>query len=358
MQRCPSSAIALSRDDEGFLYPMADATICNDCGLCERVCPYINQDEPRRPLEVYAAINPVENIRRASSSGGVFTVIAEKVITDGGVVFGAMFNDQWAVEHGCIDCIEDLHKLRGSKYVQSRIGTAFQQVEVLLKLGRTVLFSGTSCQVAGLKKYLRKDYDKLLTVDVVCHGVPSPQLWKDYLASLETVAPIQGVNMKDKSEGWMSYKITITGEKDTLSERALVNKYMMAFSQNLSLRPSCYQCPSKSGKSGSDITLGDYWGVEKLVSKMYDNKGTSFVCANTPKGLSMLVELPLNMEKADYNVSIPYNACIVKSTAEPPLRAAFWAQYKRNQVKALDALNPNRANIIRRAMRWIERRIK
>lgn len=358
VQRCLKHCIAFAPDEEGFLYPQVDEQNCIDCGLCEQVCPVINQGEPKKPLNVYAAINPDETIRRKSSSGGVFTAIAEKVIAERGVVFGATYNDNWEVEHCYIEHKEDIEKLRGSKYVQSRIGTAYQEVENFLKEGRKVLFSGTSCQVAGLKKFLRKDYDGLLTVDVVCHGVPSPTLWKDYLSTLEDLTLIEGLNMKDKSEGWIQYKITIKGADRTISERAAFNKYLKAFSQNLSLRPSCYQCPAKEGKSGSDIMLADYWGVEKLLPKMYDNKGTSFVCANTPKGQALIDDLPLVKEKADYDASIPYNACIVKSTAEPELRAAFWKQYKENGIKALDTLKPNKTSIIKRALCWLERRIK
>ena len=347
----------METDDEGFLYPHADESFCIDCGLCEKVCPVINQSEPQKPLKVFAAINPDEVIRQQSSSGGIFTAIAESAIAEG-VVFGALFNDKWKVVHDYVERTEDLYKIRGSKYVQSRIGTSFQQVEAFLKTGRKVLFSGTPCQVAGLKKYLRKDYNNLLTVDVVCHGVPSPKLWQDYVSSLADLAPLKTVNMKDKADGWIRYKITIKGEMKTMSERAAVNKYMLAFSQNLSLRPSCYQCPAKEGKSGSDITLGDYWGVEKLLPKMFDNKGTSFVCANTLKGQSASENLLLKREIADYDASVPYNACIMKSTTEPEKRAAFWESYKENGVKALDSLKSNETNIIKRALRWLERRIK
>ena len=358
IQRCPKHCITPVRDDEGFLYPLVDEAACIDCGLCEKACPVINQQKPRRPLYAYAAINPDEDIRRNSSSGGVFTVLAENVIAEGGVVFGAMFNERWEVVHGQIENIGELDKLRGSKYVQSRIGTSYQAVETSLKAGRKVLFSGTSCQVAGLKKFLRKEYDQLFTVDVVCHGVPSPLLWKEYLASLDASAPIQSINMKDKTDGWMGYKMTIKGAQNTLSERASINKYLLAFSQNLSLRPSCYQCPAKSGKSGSDITLADYWGVEKLLPEMYDNKGTSFVCVNTLRGESALGRIDITMKLADYSLSVPYNSCLERSTKEPKERAAFWKQYKHNGIAALYALHPAKPNIIWRALRWIERRIR
>ena len=357
-QRCSKQCITMIPDDEGFLYPQVDEAACINCGVCEKVCPVINQGNSMKPLGVFAAINPHDNIREKSSSGGVFTAIAEKVIMEGGVVFGARFNESWEVEHYYIEHVEDLEKLRGSKYVQSRIRTAYQKVESFLNERRSVLFSGTSCQVAGLKRYLRKEYDGLLTVDVVCHGVPSPKLWKDYLSTLEDLYPIKAINMKDKTEGWMSYKITIQGDKASLSERASDNKFMLAFSQNLSLRPSCYQCPAKAGKSGSDITLADYWGVEKLFPKMYDNKGTSFVCANTQKGQAFFKALSLNKEMVKYDASVPYNACIVTSSAEPARRVAFWVQYQEYGVKVLETLKPKRTNIIKRALSLLKRIIK
>lgn len=358
VQRCPKQCISFLEDEEGFSYPEIDISICIDCGLCEKVCPVLNQSDTHTPIQAYAAINQDEAVRAQSSSGGIFTSIAEKVISTGGVVFGARFNDNWEVEHCCINREEDLKNIRGSKYVQSRIGTAYQEVENFLKEDRKVLFSGTSCQVAGLKKFLRKEYDELITVDVVCHGVPSPKLWKEYLATLKHVSPIKSVNMKDKTEGWKGYKLTIQGEKETFSERTAINKYMLAFSQNLSLRPSCYQCPAKAGRCGSDITLGDYWGVEKLIPTMYDNKGTSFVCANTQKGSVILETLPIEKKIADYDASIPYNACIVASTSEPLCRTDFWKRYNECGVKVLQALSPQPTNIIKRTLRWLERKLK
>lgn len=173
MQRCPKLCITMSEDEEGFLYPKVDVSLCIDCGLCEKTCPVINQDEPHEPFAVYAAKNKDEKTRRESSSGGIFTMLAEQTIKSGGVVFGAKFNEQWEVEHGGVETIDDLAALRGSKYLQSRIGETYQEAERFLKEGREVLFSGTPCQIAGLKKYLRKDYPALLTVDVICHGAPS-----------------------------------------------------------------------------------------------------------------------------------------------------------------------------------------
>ncbi len=168
-QRCPKSCITMQADSEGFLYPQINAQLCNNCGLCEKVCPVINQGNCRKPLKVYAAINKNEYIRIASSSGGVFSALAQKTLSNGGVVFGAAFNKEWGVEHIYIDSTEELKELRGSKYVQSNIGNTYKEAEKFLKQGREVLFSGTPCQIAALKLYLRKEYNNLTTIDIVCH---------------------------------------------------------------------------------------------------------------------------------------------------------------------------------------------
>lgn len=174
VQKCPKQCISLKEDNEGFLYPEVDKSMCINCGLCEKVCPVLHQGESRKPLKVYAAKNQDEEIRRQSSSGGIFTLLAEKTIQDGGVVFGARFDEHWEVKHDYTETIEGLAAFRGSKYVQSRMEDNYRKAEMFLKQGRKVLFSGTPCQVAGLKRFLRKYYGNLLTIDMVCHGVPSP----------------------------------------------------------------------------------------------------------------------------------------------------------------------------------------
>ena len=181
VQICPKKCISLTEDTEGFLYPRVDKTKCIDCGLCETVCPFLSESAEREPKAVYAVKNPNDDIRQESSSGGVFTLLAEKVINDGGVVFGVRFDEKWEVEFAYSETIDGLSAFRGSKYIQARVGNAFIDAEQFLKAGRKVLFSGTPCQVKGLLQYLRKDYENLLTVDFVCHGVPSPKVWRLYL---------------------------------------------------------------------------------------------------------------------------------------------------------------------------------
>ena len=230
VQRCPKQCIVMKEDEEGFLYPVADKDVCIDCNLCEQVCPVLRQREEREPLDVYAAFNKNEEVRMQSSSGGVFTALAESIIKEGGVVFGARFNEDWEVVHDYVETVEGLSAFRGSKYVQSRIGCTFSQAEQFLKQGRKVLFSGTPCQIAGLKLFLRKEYENLLSVDFICHGVPSPGVWRQYLNEfialmgnkknsvfspskpmvLNSIRDISRIEFRNKRLGWKKFSFALT----------------------------------------------------------------------------------------------------------------------------------------------------
>ena len=174
MQICPKQCITMTEDEEGFLYPRIDNTQCIGCNLCEKVCPVINQRPVREPLHTYASIYNNDSVRKESSSGGMFTYFAEQILNKHGVVFGATYTNKWEVIHTYIEHINELWKLRGSKYVQSYIGESYQQAEKFLKQGRFVLFCGTPCQIAGLHGYLRKAYNNLYTIDIICHGLGTP----------------------------------------------------------------------------------------------------------------------------------------------------------------------------------------
>ena len=281
VQRCPKECITLREDAEGFLYPEADASVCVECGLCEKVCPVLHPGESRQPLMAYAAVNGDEAVRRSSSSGGVFTALALETIARGGVVFGARFDERWEVVHGWTETAEGLAAFRGSKYVQSRMGESYREAESFLKSGREVLFSGTPCQVAGLRRYLRKDYGGLLTVDFICHGVPSPGVWRSYLKEevarqcdgKNTVSPVpisgrdalvEGVSFRNKARGWKKFSFSLSlslpggqGRKNSvfLCELLTRNAYLRGFLADLYLRPSCHACPAKGLRSGSDVTV-------------------------------------------------------------------------------------------------------
>ena len=352
VQKCPKQCISMHEDEEGLLYPIVDFAKCIDCHLCEKICPCLNQEESQEPLSCYAAKNTDEEIRKQSSSGGIFTAIAERVIAEGGVVFGACFDNNWQVFHTCVETKQGLATFRGSKYVQSQIGETFKQTESFLKEGRKILFSGTPCQISGLNHYLRKKYNNLLTIEVVCHGVPSPKIWREYLESLNLMN-IGHISHKDKSTGWRGYSFTIKNiaNKVIFTERAGDNKYLMAFVRNLTLRPSCFSCPAKAGKSRADITLADYWGIEHFVPEMDDNEGSSVICCNTQKGEAFIKHLNIQMEQVDYQKSIYYNSCIFKSSNEPVERQQFWSGYKCQGIKALLSLKSKKQNILKRVIK-------
>jgi coenzyme F420-reducing hydrogenase beta subunit len=209
---CPKNCIVMQNDKEGFPYPEIKTMRCIHCNLCEKVCPVLaNNDVLRNATNVYVAKNNDENIRLSSSSGGIFTLLAEQIIQKGGVVFGCRFNEKWEVVHDCTETIEGIAAFRGSKYVQSKIGNTFSQTKEFLDNGRIVLFSGTPCQISGLKHYLRKEYDNLLTVDFICHGVPSPKAWKRYMSYLtDNKLVTWGVYFRDKTLGWKRFSFRVS----------------------------------------------------------------------------------------------------------------------------------------------------
>ena len=308
VQACPVQCISMKTDEEGFSYPVVDTGRCIGCGLCERVCPVLNRMQPRTPLVCYAAKNPDEEIRMKSSSGGVFTMLAERTIRNGGVVFGARFDENWDVIHDYAETIDGIGKFRGSKYVQSRIGDCFKKAKQFLDTGREVLFSGTPCQIAGLKLFLRKNYANLLAVDIICHGVPSPMVWQKYLKEIKAregekntvltypisddMPVITGISFRDKALGWKKYSFALTLAEASASAKNSVlrstvfveDPFMRAFLCNYILRPSCNDCPSKGGRSGSDITIADFWGIQNLLPEFDDDKGVTLAILNTEKG--------------------------------------------------------------------------
>ena len=360
---CPQHCITMKEDKEGFLYPVVNQLQCIDCNLCQKVCPIQNQHKERTPLVVYAAKNKNEQIRLKSSSGGIFTLLAENVIEKGGVVFGARFDENWDVIHDCTETKEGLVAFRGSKYVQSRIGDCYLKVKRFLSEGRIVMFTGTPCQVSGLKKFLGKDYDNLLTVDVVCHGVPSPKVWRMYLKEIfaregkknsvllhpihERNAHVRGISFRDKSLGWKKYsfalilsKATAVGEQNTVLLSSIFNEnpFMKAFLFNLSLRPSCYACPAKSGKSESDVTIADFWGIEDVLPEFDDDKGVSLVMLMNQKGERWFNSLSTLSVEVTYNDAWKANHCINQSVQKSPYRDFFFHQLnqKKDFLRALD----------------------
>lgn len=337
---CPKLCISMQEDNEGFLYPTVNESDCIDCGLCEKVCHELHPSDERTPLQAFAAINADENIRLQSSSGGIFYLLAQKTISEGGVVFGARFDEQWQVVIDYAETMEGVRPFMGSKYVQARMGTAYSDTKRFLQNGRTVLFSGTPCQIAGLLHFLRKPYDNLLTVDIVCHGVPSPKVWHSYL---ESVTPpgqtLTSINLRDKSRGWKRYSYMIeAGETTLVDEYAASTLYSQGFSLNLFLRPSCHRCPSKKLRAGSDITLADCWGSQFLENLQDDDKGLSTIICNTEKGQRILNSLNVTGTSIPYIFVKTHNPSLVRSVPEPYCRTLFWKLFPTLGIKAVSAV--------------------
>lgn len=298
---CPKQCISFKEDNEGFLYPSVDAKDCINCNLCNRVCPYNDIPTKRMPVTIYAAKHKDDDIRLNSSSGGIFTSLAEKVINQGGIVFGAQFDKNWNVIHSYTDNIIELSKYRGSKYVQSNTLFTYQEAKSFLDKNKLVLYSGTPCQILGLKKFLRKEYSNLITVDFVCHGVPSPKVWQLYINNITLNSTIKDIKFRNKEKGWRNYTLYIktnnTEFKYSMDDNQ--SSYMKGFLNELYLRPSCHNCIAKGFTSGSDFTIADYWWIHNIKPEIDDNKGISLVYINSIKGKSLFNGL--NIEKIETN---------------------------------------------------------
>ena len=318
-------------DNEGFYYPIVEKSECINCGLCELKCPVLNpisHTKERIDAFAYAAYSKDTSLRRKSSSGGVFTEIAQYVLYNKGVIFGAAFDEKMHLKHIAIDSINDLEKLRGSKYVQSQIDTTFQHAKQFLNAGRLVLFTGTPCQIAGLYNFLGKEYDNLITQDIICHGVPSPMVWEKYKQYQQDKmnAKLIDVSFRDKTSGWRTYSISLKHLNQKICTHSISNdSYMQCFLKNLSLRPSCFDCAFKGKHRQSDFTLGDFWGIENVMPQMDDNIGTSLLLVNSAKGRDVFLRIADNLyyEQVDVEKAIPYNTSMISSPPMPPNRMLF-----------------------------------
>ena len=328
---CSQNCICMASDEEGFWYPQVDKEKCIDCGLCEKVCPIIHKWQPddSRTTTAMAAINLNEEIRLKSSSGGIFTLIAEEIIKQGGVVFGAAFSDDFrSVHHICVDNIDDLEKLRGSKYVQSKIGETYKQAQSFLDSGRMVFFTGTPCQIGGLYSYLRKPYENLITQDIICHGVPSPSVWEKYVEEheLKIAAKANIVMFRNKENGWKAYSVFIgfENEKQYLKEHS-ADLYIKAYLSDICLRPSCSACQFKGVKRHSDLTLADFWGIQNVLPELDDDKGTSLVLIHSDKGRYLLDRLSdkIKSQAAEIDIVEKYNPSVIKSVVANCKRENF-----------------------------------
>lgn len=337
---CPKNCIEMKVDTEGFWYPSVNSDECIHCNVCQNVCPAVNENKTDNNPVSYLGYNNNRDIRKSSSSGGMFTPIAEKIINDGGVVFGAAFNDNFEVEHICVDSLEDLSKLRGSKYVQSKIGDTYCQVKSLLKDGKTVLFTGTPCQIEGLYSYLGKERaDNLFTQDIICHGVSSPNVWNEYLKYRANGTDIKDVSFRNKKYGWHYFSMMIETDKKRYTKRLDEDLFIKLFLDNTILRPSCYVCKFKKEVRISDFTLADCWRPAKVKSQIKDDdKGLSMMFVNTDKARNLFEEIKSNyvLQKIEYDLAIKSQIATTKSVEPNSHRPDFFVVFKSKDFAYID----------------------
>lgn len=299
---CPKNAITMVKNEEGFMYPLIDNNKCINCGLCKKTCPVINTYLNSAINTCYVGFSNDEEILKKSSSGGIFSIIANFILQKDGIVIGATMDQNNRLKHIAICNDEELYKLRGSKYLQSDLNNVFCYIKDNIK-EKKILFVGTPCQVAGLKAVV-KNNKNLICIDVICHGVPSQKLFEKYIEELEfdNNEKLLHYNFRDKKTGWENYSNTAIFDTKQISQLATDNNYMKLFLSDVALRECCYDCNFKLGNKYSDITLGDFWGIKKYYPEMYNSNGVSAIIINTENGQNIFEEIKDNITYKESNL--------------------------------------------------------
>lgn len=336
---CPKQCITMVADKEGFLYPQIDQELCIHCNKCQQVCPVRKEENNINDnVSCYAAYSLKEDIRKKSSSGGVFSELAQEVILTGGVVYGVGFSKEFKVEHKSACSEKQLENLRGSKYVQSEMGSTYREIKEKLNQGIFVYFSGTPCQVKGLHTYLNKEYDNLITQDIICHGAPSPLVWEKYI---DKYSELQEVKFRDKRFGWHYFSMYIKSKKGTYRKRLDEDFYERLFLDNTTLRPICYDCPVKRSGGGADITLADCWGSDKLCKEIQDtDRGLSLVLIHTKQGKCLwekLIEKQcIATERLAAEKALSSQSALIESAPCNPRRKVFFESLQKSGFAKLE----------------------
>lgn len=327
-QICPHNCISMNIDAEGFLYPKVNEMQCIDCGICSTVCPWIKNEKKEEKVLfpiVYAAKHKDDEVRRKSTSGGIFTLFATKVLQSGGYVYGATFLSEFQyVGHVGVCSEKYLDLLRGSKYVQSRQGNVFREIRDKLKSGVHVLYTGTPCQCQGLRSYLRRDYENLFIIDILCHSVPSPRVFDDLMDSYG--GKIDSISFRDKSRGWRnSYQLKLIRNKEVY----INDSFLTLFFKGLINRPSCYNCKFTNIKRSGDITVGDYWNIKAIVPSFEDALGVSCLLVNTEKGRLLFDEVSSSLDYIKTDLEPAIQTCMKRHVTLPKSRIKFWEEYNK-----------------------------
>ncbi len=329
---CPSSAIQTQPDEHGFSHPVVDVEKCTDCSLCSRKCPVSTMPQVSAHTDVLTGYAKDEALLSGSSSGAIFPVLAAEIIRRSGIVFGAAFDENFDVVHTSAETLSELAALCSSKYVQSRIAVdCYSQVKKLLADGHWVYFSGMPCQVAALKSYLGREYETLITQDTACHSVPSPMVWKDYVAALEKqhVGKLTSFSFRNKATGWEGYYIRAEFDNGKeFQQSAAENSYQRGFLKGLYSRNSCLSCKFKGIERCSDITLADYWGVKGIQPEAYNPQGTSLILVHSDKGRALLESCKDKLQiTAAADGAFAYNPAVLSPIQKPARHEEFWTGY-------------------------------
>lgn len=338
---CPKQCILMEEDEEGFLYPKINQELCIHCNRCQEVCPVIkNKRNENSEILCYAAYSKDEEIRKKSSSGGIFTELSKQVFLANGIVYGAGFTKEFEVEHQS-SCSEiELSKLRGSKYVQSYIGNSYKEIKEKLEEGKFIYFSGTPCQVKGLYTYLNKEYNNLVTQDIICHGVSSPLVWRKYISKYSN---LEKISFRNKKFGWHYFSMYIKDKKEKYIRRLNEDFFIRLFLDNTILRPICYNCPIKENGSWADITLADCWGSNKFCKEMKDNdKGISLVIINSKQGKKLwnnvIEKNNIKKEHLDTEKALKSQSALFKSAPCNSKRSVFFTELRRVEFQILEKI--------------------
>ena len=331
LSACPFKAITFARSYDGFMVPRVDKKLCKDCGICDRVCPLNSTAGKRDEIKYYAVQNRNLNQRKTSQSGGLFSAVASVVLAEGGVCYGAGFVNGFKVAQTRVNSLEDICKLQGSKYVQSDPNATFQMAEEDLKQGKLVLYSGTSCLIAGLYSYLslrKVDTENLMTCDLICHGVPSPKMWDDNIKlQIQKHGNLKAAKFRDKKFGWHSSKESYLFESGEEISEAY---YTDLFYSHAALRTGCYNCHyAKNECKPADITMADFWGISGTkIDLKDDNTGISLAVTHTKKGNELLEKSDLTIIEIDAQAAMLNN---MKTSPKPPKwRENFWKDYEKH----------------------------
>lgn len=372
-------------DSEGFKRPVIDDNLCVECGLCEKACHVVSPYSERHPVEIYASRAKNDDIRFSASSGGIFPLLGAKIISDGGIVWGVKWDCNERIpkaKHAYANNMQELEDFRGSKYVQSDIQDAHKTIKSQLIEGKEVLFSGTPCQISGLKHFLKKDYPNLTCCEVICHGVPSPKVLNDYIATLlpqdssdheYRIKEVTFRNKLYKEGGWRNGVVVVvvvdkhngTETEYVVSDRrAGTDPYLRGFLCELINRPSCHNCTVRSLKSGADITLGDFWKIQKYVPQIDDDMGVSLVCINTEKGQRLYNEIKPQLSDSvaiNWDAAVDSTGALVESPKAHRLRSRFFKDFSKNgfQEKSIaKMLRPTTKQIINKYIRIFKAKVR